>query len=113
LTSSSFLASGSWWVTGWGNIPILFNTGPRTTGIFLTKASVARRVVYFLAHFLISFLSLLNFLRLSRVVTSTSRFYAATSSACFWSAIKQILIFGLGMFGSLTEPTNLLSFYGS
>merc|ERR1719473_1880515 len=49
LTSSIFLAIGSFLVTGAGNIPILLRTGPRTVGIFLTRESVAKRTEYFLA----------------------------------------------------------------
>merc|ERR1719486_639151 len=100
LTSSIFLLIGSFLVTGAGNIPILLRTGPRTAGIFLTRASVAKRTEYFLAQFLMSFLSLLNFLRNSMLTTSTdSRLAALASSECFSSAMKQIFIFGLGTFG--------------
>ena len=114
LTSSIFLAIGSFLVTGAGNIPILLRTGPRTVGIFLTRESVANKQLYFLAHFLMSFLSLLNFLRKSMVTTSTFVNSAAlASSECFSSAMKQIFKFGLAQFGSLTVPAKRLSFYGS
>jgi hypothetical protein len=83
LTSSNFLERGSSWETSWENIPILLRTGPSTIGICLMFASVARRLWYFFVHFLMSFLSLLNFLRLSTVVTSTAKLLATTSSACF------------------------------
>merc|ERR1719313_1252550 len=114
LTSSIFLEIGSFLVTGAGNIPILLRTGPRTAGIFLTRASVAKRTAYFLAQALMSFLSLLNFLRNSILTTSTaSRPAALASSLCFSSAMKQIFILGLGMFGRVMVPANLLSFCGS
>lgn len=73
LVSSTFCLSFSACETTCGNIPILLRTGPKTTGIFLTRESVARRIVYCLAHFLMGFFSLLNFLRESRSTTSISR----------------------------------------
>merc|ERR1719469_86825 len=78
------------WETVTGNFWILLRTGPQTTGTFLMTVSEAMRISHFLAHFLMTFLSLL----------------------CFSSAIMQILRLGRGMLGSLTVPTKRLSFYG-
>merc|ERR1719329_506166 len=59
--SATLLASGSTWETTCGNIPILLRIGPQTTGTFFKTVSEASKAVYFLAQFLMSFLSLLNF----------------------------------------------------
>jgi hypothetical protein len=112
-TSSTLLTRGSLWVTGWGNLLILLRMGPTTTGTFLRTVSEARRSEYFLAQPLTSFLSLLNFLRESRSITSMSMLNLATSSLCFSSAMMQSLRVGRGLLGRRTVPTKRLSFWGS
>lgn len=112
-TSSTLPRRGSLWETTCGNMLILLRIGPTTTGTFLRTVSEARRREYFFAHPLTSFLSLLNFFRNSRSTTSMSILLLATSSLCFSSAIMQILSWGRGLKGRRTEPTNLLSFWGS
>jgi len=94
-----------------GNLPILTKTLPNNFGIYFIKDSEANKVSYGLAHFLINFLSLLNFLSPSTSMHGTPSFLAAMQ----WAAVPIIAIFmlGFGAVGSLIDPTNLLSFSGS
>merc|ERR1719232_251789 len=68
VTFLSWNLTEALWSTTRGNLWILARIGPTTAGTFLRTESEARRVWYFLAHFLTSFLSLLIFLRVSRSV---------------------------------------------
>jgi len=111
LISSILSASGCWWVMTCGYIPILVKVGPNTLGIFLERVSVAKRIWYFLAHFLMSFLSLLNFFKPSKSMQSSPK--ALASSTCWTSPITQVLILVLQRCPSLMVPENLLSFFGS
>ena len=113
LTSSTLAPRSSFWETTYGNIPILFKTGPKAVGIFFTRESLAIRTEYFLAHFLISFLSLLNVFKPSKSIVSTFSPFSLAICKCLASPIRQIFNPFLGMCGSLTVPANLLSFYGS
>merc|ERR1719378_1935220 len=63
----------SLWVTMVGNLPALFNPGPRSLGICLIKVSDATKPSYFLASFLTSFLSLFNFFKSSTDIQGMSR----------------------------------------
>lgn len=54
-----------------GNIPILFNILPNNFGTYLIKDSEQIKISNYLAHFFISFLSLLNFLSPSTSIDYT------------------------------------------
>ena len=49
LVSSTLLTIESWWDRGVGNLPALFNPGPKILGICLIKVSEAKKALYFLA----------------------------------------------------------------
>jgi len=112
LTSSIFLDKDSAWVMAIGNLLILFRIGPKILVSCLTIESVHIRTWYFLAHFLMSFLTLLKALSPSISLTSIPSIFFA-SSKWAWSPITQILSLGRGTNGSLTDPANRLSFCGS
>ena len=94
-----------------GNIPILDKMLPNNFGTFFIKASEQINESYFLAHFLIYFLSLLNLVKPSSLIQPS--LLALASSQCFMLPMTPIFKFGLGTCGNLMEPVNLLSLSGS
>ena len=54
-----------------GNLPAFVRPGPRIRGICLISEAEAKKLSYFLANFLMSFLFLLNFFKSSMVILST------------------------------------------
>ena len=77
----------------------------------LRSASEAIKTSYFLAHFLILFLSLLKALRPSASMVSIPA--ALASSRWITDPITQTFILRCGLLGSLIDPWNRLSFSGS
>ena len=75
------------------------------------RAADERKLSYFLANFLISFLFLLNFFKSSTVILSTPSWSAF--SQCFWLPRMQTVELGLGMTGSLKVPEKRLSLWAS
>ena len=117
-----------------GNFPILLRVLPISLGICFIKDSEARSTSNGLAHFLINFLSLLNFLAPSTSMQPTSTFLAwsqwtavpmSPTYSNYTKVIKEeekvqrrmyrmfTFLFGDGTLGSLILPLKRLSFSGS
>ena len=94
-----------------GNFPILTRTFPNNFGIYFIKVSLANKISNGFAHFLINFLSLLNFFNPSTSMHGILSFLHYMQ----WAAvpITAIFIFGFGAVGSFIDPVKRLSFSGS
>lgn len=84
---------------------------PNNLGTYFIKLSEQIKTSNFLAHFLINFLSLLNLVKPSTSMEVTPASLAC--SQCFKLPITPTLNLGLGQWGNLMEPINLLSLSGS
>ncbi|KAJ1429341.1 hypothetical protein B484DRAFT_329017, partial [Ochromonadaceae sp. CCMP2298] len=94
-----------------GNLPALVRPGPRMRGICLISVAEARKLLYFLENFFISFLFLLNFFRSSTVILSIPSWSAF--SQCFWLPSTHTELLGLGTIGRRKVPEKRLSREGS